>query len=323
MGPFKYLLLAALLLPVQVVAQQFPVKPVRWLVAFPPGGPQDIRSRAVAIELANALKGTVIIENKAGAGGNLAMMDVARSAPDGYTVGLGYVATHAMNPHLSPDIKFDPVNDHAFVAPMTTYTLILIIDPALPIRSVTELINFAKANPTKVSYGTGGIGTTAHLSSEAFRAVTGAPMLHVPFQGAAPVVTALMAGQITYTFNSMSTSLAPMRSGKVRALAVTSTKRSSFTPDIPTMQEAGVQGYSDLVSDQWTALFAPAALPKPIAARLYSAMGVAMKAPSVTEKLAALAEEPWNMTPEQWPAFLRSELAKWGKIIKIANVKAE
>lgn len=313
----------SLSLSVPALAQQYPSKPVRWIVGFTAGGPQDIRSRAVATELANALKSNVIVENKPGAAGSTAMREIARSAPDGYTVGLGYVGTHAMNPHLLKASNFDPVMDHQFVAPITTYSSLLLVSLSVPVKTAAELVAYAKANPDKVSYGTGGVGSTAHLSAEALRVLTGINMLHVPYQGAGPVVTALMAHQITLTFNSMSTSFGPIKAGKVKALAITSPTRSSFAPDIPTMAESGVPGYTDLVSDQWTALFGPAELPKPLADRLRAGMREAMASPSVREKLQALAEEPWNMTPDKFPAFLKSEITKWGKIIKIAGVQPE
>lgn len=308
---------------VTAFAQQYPVKPIRWIVAFAPGGPQDIRSRAIAIELANALKGNVIVENKAGAGGNIGMLEIAKAAPDGYTVGLGYVGTHSMNPHLLKASTFDPLKDHVFVAPITTYSSLLLVHPSIPVKTAGDLIAYAKANPGQVSFGTGGVGSTAHLAGEALRTIAGTPMLHVPFQGAAPVVTALMSGQITFTFNSMSTSFGPIKAGKLRALAITSPKRSSFAPDIPTMTESGVPGYTDLVSDQWTALFGPAALTKPIADRLRAGMSEAMRSTAVTERLRALAEDSWDMTPEKFPAFLQADIAKWGKIIKIAGVQPE
>lgn len=304
-----------------VNAQTYPGRPVRWIVPFAPGGSQDVLVRVVAPELSVLLATPVIVDNKAGAGGSLAMLELAKAVPDGYTVSIGGSGTHAINPHLYPDIPFNPTRDHAFVAPISTFTNVLLVNSNVPARTAAEFVAYSKANPGKINFGSGGTGTSSHLSGEAFKVLTGAPMLHVPYKGINPALTAVMSGEATYTFSALSTALPVIRSGKVRALAITSPARSVYAADIPTMQESGVADYEKMAPDLWKALFVPAGTPRPVIERLRRDMASALKNKSVTDKFHVLAEDVWQFQADEFPVFLRSEIEKWGKVVKISGAK--
>lgn len=304
-------------------AQTYPSRPVRWIVPFAPGGSQDVLVRVVAPELSTLLATPVLVDNKAGAGGSLAMLELTKAAPDGYTVSIGGSGTHAINPHLYPDIPFNPTRDHAFVAPISTFTNVLLVNSSVPARTAAEFVAYSKANPGKINFGSGGTGTSSHLSGEAFKALTGAPMLHVSYKGINPALTAVMSGEAIYTFSALSTALPHVKSGRMRALAVTSRARSAYAPDIPTMQESGVADYDKMAPDLWKALFVPTGTPRPVIERLRKDIASAIKNKAVTDKFYVLAEDVWQFQADEFPAFLRSEIEKWGKVVKIAGVKGE
>lgn len=303
------------------IGQQYPNKAIRWIVPFAAGGPQDVLTRAIAPELSNLLKVPVIVDNRAGAGGSVAMIELARAAPDGYTIAIAHVGTHAINPHLLPDTAFNPFKDHVFVAPIYSYTMVLLINPGLPVKNGADLIAYAKANPNNVSFGSGGIGTSTHLAAEALKALSGTPMLHVAYKGSAPALVALLSGEVTYVFNNLSTALPQIRAGKVRALAVSSSARSAFARDIQTLRESGVPGFDKIFPELWGGLFAPAGLPKPIVDRLSTEMGKSLNNKAVVEKLEGLAIDVWRFPREEFPAFLRGEYEKWGKLVKSSGAK--
>lgn len=304
-------------------AQRYPHKPIRWLIPFSAGGPTDVLARAIAPKLSEALGVPVIVENKLGAGGSLAMDAVAKAAPDGYTIGMGHTGTQSINPHIYTKLPYDSLKDFAPITPVVSYVNVLVVNPNVPVKTVGELVAYAKANPEKVSFASGGTGATNHLSGELLKAVTGAPMLHVPYKGSAPALIDVIAGNATCMFDILVTSLPQIRAGKVRALAVTSAKRSHYAPDIPTMRESGVEGYEEAGSDLWFGVFAPAGTPKPIVDRLNAELVKALKAPEVVERIRVQAYDIWTLTPEEFAAFLRVEYVKWGKIVKLAGAKAD
>jgi tripartite-type tricarboxylate transporter receptor subunit TctC len=304
-------------------SQGYPNKPIRWLIPFSAGGPTDVLARAIAPKLSEALGVPVIVENKLGAGGSLAMDAVAKAAPDGYTIGMGHTGTQSINPHIYAKLPYDSLKDFAPITPVVSYVNVLVVNPNVPVKTVGELVAYAKANPEKVSFASGGTGATNHLSGELLKAVTGAPMLHVPYKGSAPALVDVIAGNATCMFDILVTSLPQIRAGKVRALAVTSAKRSHYAPDIPTMRESGVEGYEEAGSDLWFGVFAPAGTPKPIVDRLNAELVKALKTPEVVERIRVQAYEIWTLTPEEFAAFLRVEYAKWGKIVKLAGAKAD
>jgi tripartite-type tricarboxylate transporter receptor subunit TctC len=304
-------------------AQPYPNKPIRWLIPFSAGGPTDVLARAIAPKLGEALGQAVVVENRVGAGGSLAMDTVAKAAPDGYTIGMGHTGTQAINPHIYAKLPYDPLKDFAPITPVVSYVNVLVVNPNVPAKTVGELVAYAKANPDKVSFASGGTGATNHLSGELLKSLTGAPMLHVPYKGSAPALVDVMAGNATCMFDILVTSLPQIRGGKVRALAVTSTKRSSYAPDIPTMVEAGVTGYGEAGSDLWFGVFAPAGTPKPIVDRLNAELVKALRTPEVSERIRAQAYDTWTLAPEEFASFLRTDHAKWGKVVKSSGAKAD
>jgi tripartite-type tricarboxylate transporter receptor subunit TctC len=304
-------------------AQAYPSKPIRLLIPFSAGGPTDVLARAIAPKLGESLGVAVIVENKVGAGGSLAMDSVAKAAPDGYTIGMGHSGTQSINPHLYSKLPYDSLRDFAPITPVVSYVNVLVCNPNVPVRTVAELVAYAKANPEKVSFASGGTGATNHLSGELLKAVTGAPMLHVPYKGSAPALVDVMSGNATCMFDILVTSLPQIRGGKVRALAVTSAKRSGYAPDIPTMRESGITGYEEAGSDLWFGVLAPAGTPRPIVDRLNAEFIKALKTPEVSERIRAQAYDVWTLTPDEFSGFLRSDHARWGKVVKFAGAKAD
>ena len=307
----------------QALAQPYPSKPVKWLIPFSAGGPTDVLARAIAPKLSESLGVPVIVENKVGAGGSLAMDAVAKAAADGYTIGMGHTGTQSINPHLYRKLPYDPLKDFAPVTPVVSYVNVLVVNPNVPAKNVAELVAYAKSNPDKVSFASGGNGATNHLSGELLKALTGAPMLHVPYKGSAPALLDVMAGSATCMFDILVTSLPQIRAGKVRALAVTSAKRSPHAPDIPTMRESGIEGYEEAGSNLWFGVLAPAGTPKAIVDRLNSELVRALKTPEVTERIRTQAYDEWTLTPEEFAAFLRTDYAKWGRVVKSAGAKID
>ncbi len=307
----------------QAFAQSYPGKPIRWLIPFSAGGPTDILARAIAPKLGEALGVPVIVENRVGAGGSLAMDAVAKAPPDGYTIGMGHTGTQAINPHLYAKLPYDPLKDFAPVTPAVSYVNVLVVNPNVPVKTVAELVAYSKANPDKVSFASGGNGATNHLSGELLKSVTGAPMLHVPYKGSAPALTDVIAGNATCMFDILVTSLPQIRAGRVRALAVTSAKRSPYAPEIPTMRESGVEGYEEAGSDLWFGVFAPAGTPRPIVDRLNAELIKALRTPEVGERIRAQAYAVWTLAPDEFAAFLRTDYAKWGKVVRISGAKAD
>ena len=285
---------ALLLFSTMAVAQQWPVKPLKWIVPFPPGGPTDTLSRAVALKLGEALGQPVVIENRGGAGGGVGMDALAKSTPDGYTIGLSTTGTHAINPALyGAKIPYD------------------------------ALVAFAKANPDKVTFGSAGNGASNHLSGEVLKTLTGAPMQHIPYKGSAPALTDVMAGNITFMYDVLNTGLTQVKAGRVTALAVTSAKRSPFAPDVPTMEEAGVPGYSSAGSDLWFGIMGPAGIPKPIVARLNMELIKVMRSPEMRERVRGQYFDPYTSTPEEFAAVIKTDLEKWGKIVRASGARID
>ena len=304
--------------------QTWPSKPLKWIVPFPPGGPTDTFSRAVALKLGEVLGQPVVIENRGGAGGGLGMDALAKSAPDGYTIGLSTTGTHAINPALyGAKIPYHAIKDFTPLTLAVSYVNIMVISPSHPAKNVQELIAFAKANPGKVTFGSAGNGSSNHLSGEVLRALSGAPMQHIPYKGSAPALTDVMAGNITFMYDVLNTGLTQVKAGRVTALAVTSAKRSPFAPDVPTMEEAGVPGYSAAGSDLWFGIMGPAGIPKPVVARLNTELIKVMRSPEVRERIRGQYFEPWTSTPEEFAAVLKTDLDKWGKIVRTSGAQVD
>ncbi len=310
--------------PAQAQTDAWPARPIKWIVPFPPGGPTDIFSRSVAQQLQAALGQPVVVENRAGAGGGVGMQGLAKSPPDGYTIGLSTTGTHAINPTLyGAKLGYDPVKDFTPLTLAVSYVNMLVVHGAHPAKNVAELVDHAKANPGKVSFGSAGNGSSNHLSGEVLKVMTGTQMQHVPYRGSALAMNDTISGQITFMFDILNAAIPQVRSGRVRALAITSSKRSPYLPDVPTMEEAGVPGYSAAGSDLWFGIMAPAGLPKPVAERLQAELVKVLRSPEMRQVIRAQFFEPYTSSPDEFLKVIRADGAKWAKIIKESGARIE
>ena len=302
------------------MAQEWPAaKPITIVVPFAAGGTSDILARAIGEKLGTALKQTVIVDNKAGAGGTIGAGAVSKSPPDGYTLLLGTVASHAINPALLAKVPYDPLKSFAPVNLLGSISNVLIVHPGTPAKNVKELIAQIKAKPG-MPFGSAGQGTSQHMSGEMFKQLAKVDISHVPYKGSAPAIQDLIGGQIPMSFETSTVALPHIQGGKVRALAVTSARRTKVLPDVPTMQEAGVPGF-DVAS--WQALYAPAATPPAIVKRLNEEIEKIVEQPDMKARMEALGLEHTPNTPQQFADFGAKELAKWKKVVKDGNIKPE
>ena len=302
------------------VPAPFPAKPVRLVVPFPPGGPLDITGRAIAQKLSEAWGQSVVVDNRPGAGGNIGADLVAKSPPDGYTVVMGALSTHAVNPSLYPAMPYDAVKDFAPITLVAVTPNVLVVNPALPVKSVQELIAYAKGNPNKLSFGSGSNGSAGHLAGELFKVETGTDLVHIPYKGAAPAMQALLAGDTQLMFDNLASAMPQVKAGKLRALAVTTAKRSSLVPELPTMAEAGVPGF-DIAT--WFGLLAPAGTPKDVVAKWNADVVKILDSPEMREKLTAQGAEPAPTSPAQFAAFIAAELPKYARIVKASGARVD
>jgi tripartite-type tricarboxylate transporter receptor subunit TctC len=301
-------------------AQSYPTKPIRMLVGYPAGGSYDIFARVIAQKLTVAFNKQVIVDNRSGASGIIAAELVARAAPDGYTLLFGGAGLLSIIPSMQPKLPYDPVRDFAPVSMVATAPHILVTHPALPVKTVKDLIALAKAKPGQLNYASGGSGGPPHLAAEEFKLMTGTDIVHVPYTGGAQATTGTVSGQVQIYFSSMASALPLIKEGRLRGLGVTSAKRTAAAPEFPTIAEAGVPGYELLT---WFALDAPAATPRPVIMRLNAEIVKAVNDPDVRKRFLDLATDPASSTPEELGAFTRSEIAKWTKLIKQAGIKAD
>ncbi len=310
----------ALLLPLGAAAQNYPHKPIRLVVPFTPAGAVDIASRAIAIELLKQLGQPVSVENKPGAGGNLGAAEVARAAPDGYTLLMTTSGIQAINPALYAKMPFDPNKDLVPVAALVSLNNVLVLHPSVPANSVNEVIALAKKDPGKWTYASSGNGTSIHMSGAMFTQLTGTDLLHIPYKGSGPAVTDLLAGQVNMMFDNIPSSLPHIRAGKLRALATTGAKRDPALPDLPTIAEAGVPGYE---SGVWFGIAAPAGTPKEIIGKLNAAAVQGARSPEFGKRMKDLG---YNLIPgsaEEMAAMLKAELARWAPIVKSTGAKID
>lgn len=318
-------LVLALAAPLASLAQgapAYPSKPIRFVVPFPPGGPLDITARAIGQKLTEAWGQPVVVDNRPGAGGSLGAELVAKAPADGYTLLMGAVSTHAINPHLYARVGYDPLRDFAPVALVAEVPNVLVVNPAaLPVSSVAELVALAKAKPGHLNFGSGSTGSTGHLAGELFKSLAGVDMVHIPYKGAAPAMQDLLAGQVQLMFDNLASAAPQVKAGKLRALAVTTAKRSPAMPDVPTVNEAGVKGF-DLST--WFGVFVPAGTPPEIVAKLNAGIVAALESKELRERLAAMGTEPRpGNTPEAFAAFVRAENAKYASVVKQSGAKVD
>jgi len=299
-------------------AQGYPTKPIRFIVGFPPGGTNDIAARVVAPKLAENLGQQVVVENRGGANTAIASELMARAAPDGYTIMLNGPG-HATNPSLIK-LNFDSIKDFAFITLIAESQNLLVVHPSLPAKSVKDILALSRKRPGDINYGSSGIGSTVHLSAELFQYMTGVKWVHVPYRGGGPGLVGLLSGEVSLYFGNVPTVIRQVRDGKLRAIATTGPKRTPVAPDIPTVAESGVPGYAVTT---FYGLSAPAKTPRAILDRLHSETVRALRSADVQERLRGLGAEPVGNTQEQYTAFIQNEIAKWGKVIKAAGIKAE
>lgn len=323
------LLVVPLLLPVTVGAQgteAYPSRPIRLVVPYPAGGPLDAAARALAERLKEPL-GTVIVENRPGAGGNLGVDYVAKQPGDGYALVIGAVATHAVNPWLSSKLPYDPIRDFAPITLIANVPNVLVLPPEtaqrLGIQSVAQLIEYARKNPGRLNYASGGNGSGGHMAGELLKSMARMSMVHIPYAGAAPAQLGLLAGQTDLMFDNLASATPQIRAGKLRAIAVTSTQRAPAFPDVPTMIEVGGKDLAGFEVTTWFGVFAPAATPPAIVKRLNDAMRAALVTPEMRERLARMGAEPAPTSPGEFAAFIKTELAKYERVVKFSGARVD
>lgn len=314
------LVLSVLAAPAPAQDSAYPTKPIRLLVGVPPGGTTDLVARVVGDQLSRQMGQPVIIDNRGGAGGNIAAEFVAKSPPDGYTLFLGPVGTMTINPFVYAKMPFDTMRDFAPISQLTSLPIVMVVNPSIPAKNVREFVVFAKAKPGEASFASGGNGTQTHLAGEMFKSMTGIEMVHVPYKGTAPAMVDLLGGRVSAMYDQIATAMPHIKAGKLVAIGVTTAKRSSIAPEIPTIAESGVPGYE---ATTWHGLFAPAGTPKDIIAKLNAEVVKALNSPEVIEKFKANGVDPVPSSPEQFSAFVQSELNRWRDAVKAAGLKPE
>lgn len=301
-------------------AEPFPGKQIRFVVPYPPGGPLDTVARLLGQKVSASVKHPVVIDNVPGAGGNIGAGTVARAAPDGYTILMGAVATHAINPTLYPTIPYNAQKDFVAVTQVASTPNVLVVNPALEAATVAEFVKLAKSRPGKLNFGSGSTGSAGHLAGELFKSMAGVDMAHIPYKGAAAAMQDLIGGRVDLMFDNFASSAAQVKAGRVRALAVTTAKRSALAPELPTIAESGLPGFD---VSTWFGIFVPAGTPRPVVDRLHDEFVKALAAPDVREKMLNLGAEPVGNTPEEFAAYVRSEAAKYAKLVKASGAKVD
>jgi tripartite-type tricarboxylate transporter receptor subunit TctC len=301
-------------------AQTYPSKPIKWVVPFQPGGTTDILARTIGEKLSVALGQPVVIENKPGAGGGVGAEYTAKQPADGYTIMGGTISTHAINASLYKELPYDPVKDFVPLTLIARVPNMLVVNPDVPAKNVSELIALLKANPKKYNFASSGNGTSQHLSGELFKTMAGVDMQHIPYKGSPPALQDVVGGQVTMTFDNITTAWPLAKAGKLRALAVTTAKRSAVAPDVPTLAESGLAGYE---VGSWQGVFAPAGTPPEVVKRLNAEMVKIINMPDVREKLVGLGAEPVGNSSEEFGMFVKAEVAKWADVVKKSGAKVD
>ena len=302
-------------------AESYPTKPIRFLVGFAPGGANDLVARAVATPLSGRLGQQVVVENRPGAGGNIATETVARSAPDGYTMLLGSVSSLGMSPALLKNVPFEPISDFAPITQLAGVSSLLSVHPTLPVRSLKEFVALAKREPGRITVASPGMSSIAHMSLELFMHTAGIKVVHVPYKGGGPASVDAIAGHVLAIISLSSTSIPHVQAGKLRALAVTSDKRSPLLPNVPTIAESGYPGFE---ASGWLGALFPAKTPSAIIERMYNEIAAVLKTPAIRDQLVSAGVEPvLSASPEAFHRYMKAELAKWSKLVKAANIRLE
>lgn len=300
-------------------AQPYPVKPIRFVVPYPPGGSNDVLTRIVAQTMSPGLGQSVVIDNRAGAGGMIGAENVAKSPPDGYSV-VNVQASFTANAALRAKLAYDPINDFIYIGMMARGPMLAVVHPSLPVRNIKQLVALAKANPGQINYGSTGTGGHNHLATELFRKMAGINIVHVPYKGVAPALIDLMGGHTQLVMTSLPSAMTQVQAGRLKALAVGGATRTSFMPELPTISESGVPGF---VAEFWWGLAAPAKTPAEIVNRLAVELGKALKSPELKQRFAGEGAEPSAMTREEFSKFVANEITRWRQAARDANIKAE
>jgi tripartite-type tricarboxylate transporter receptor subunit TctC len=304
----------------QTATPNWPNKPIRYIVPFAPGGTTDILARTVGEKLGAALGQSIVVENKPGQGGSLGAAELARAAPDGYTIGGGTISSHGINATLYDKLPYDPVKSFEPITLYATQPNVLLVHPSVPAKDLREFIQLLKSNPDKYSFGSAGNGTSQHISGELFKTMAGVRMQHIPYRGSGQMIPELLGGNLPVAFDNIATAIQHVNAGKLRALAVTSATRSVVAPDVPTMAESGLAGY-DISS--WQAVFAPAGTPAPIIERLYTEIARILKTPEMQKRLTDLGLNISGMPPQELAALVKSDVPRLGKIVKDSGARAD
>lgn len=305
-------------IPVQ--AQPYPTRPIRIVVPFPPGGTSDILARSIGQKLAEEWGQQVLTDNRPGAAGNIASENVARSKPDGYTLYINTVGTHAINPAIYPKLAFDPIRDFTPITNLVNLPSVLLVHPSVPVKSVKELLALARKRPGDLQYSSAGSGSQPHLTAEMIKTMTGINLLHVPYKGAGPQMIGLLSGEVALTFATAPSGVPYVKNGQLRALGVTSPKRIPALPDVPSVAEAGVPGYEAV---GWNGLLGPGAMPAPLVDKIHDAVAKIVRLPDMHERLVGLGAEPALSTPAEFGALIKSEIAKWAKVVKDSGAQLD
>lgn len=314
------LAVAGVVAPAPAAAQAYPTRPVKLVVPFPPGGSLDLAGRLIAQKLTDLWGQSVVVENKPGAGGNIGADFVAKAPADGYTILLGALSTHAVNPNLYRTMPYDAAKDFAPITRVAITPNVLVVNANSPVNTVQDFIAYTKANPGKLSFGSGSNGSAGHLAGELYKVETRTDAVHIPFKGAAPATQALLAGDTQFMFDNLANAMAQVKAGKLKALAVTTAQRSPLAPDLPTLAEAGLPGFD---ISTWYGLFAPAGTPAPVIAKWNADVTRILNSPEVREKLVADGAQPSPDTPEAFGRFVADELAKYARIVKASGAKVD
>ncbi len=306
--------------PMAAWAQAWPAKPIRYIVPFAPGGTTDIIARAVGEKLAVVLGQPIIIDNKPGQGGSAGASELARAAPDGYTLGGGTISSHAINVSLYGRLPYDPASSFEPITLYATQPNVLLVHPSVPAQTLAEFIGLLKANPTKYSFGSAGSGTSQHISGELFKTAAGVKMEHIPYRGSGAMLPELLGGTLPAAFDNIASAIPHIKAGKLRALAVTTTSRSGVAPDVPTMVEAGLAGYE---LSSWQAVFAPAGTPRPIVERLNSEIVKILRSPEMLKRFGELGLDTVASTPAELAAVIKADVPRLGKVVKDSGARVD